>query len=111
MSLKPLVEPRVSRAPQPPGRTKLSNQLIQQQSSEVQNLKDELESAYEKIRNLEELDSNKEIEDLRKRVKEHDDINRNLKLELDKLRYRSDEDQEVKLKELGERLEFFKSQK
>ena len=44
-------------------------------------------------------------------MKEYEDINRNLKLEIDQVRYKTDSNQEEKLKELAERLEFFKNQK
>ena len=44
---------------------------MEQQSSEVQNLKDELEACNERIRAFEELDSNKEIESLKGKVKEY----------------------------------------
>lgn len=44
---------------------------MEQQSSEVQNLKDELEACNERIRVFEELDSNKEIESLKAKVKEY----------------------------------------
>lgn len=74
---------------------------MEQQSSEVQNLKDELEACNERIRAFEELDSNKEIESLKGKVKEYQEINRTAKLELDKVRYRTDQDQEAKLKELA----------
>lgn len=39
------------------------------------------------------------------------DINRTLRLDIEKVRYRSDSNEEEKLKELGERLTFFQNQK
>jgi hypothetical protein len=44
-------------------------------------------------------------------VKEYEEINRSLKLELEQTKYRTDSNQEEKLKELADRLEFFKGQK
>lgn len=39
------------------GKNKLANELLEQQNNELQTIKEELEVAYERIRELEELDT------------------------------------------------------
>ena len=46
-------------------------------------MKEELEAAYEKIRQYETLDSVKEIETLKGNLKELEEVNRNMKLEIE----------------------------
>lgn len=57
-----MANPRPSKAPtlQAPvsqGKNKLANELLEQQNNELQTIKEELEVAYERIRELEELDT------------------------------------------------------
>jgi chromosome segregation ATPase len=70
-----------------------------------------LEAAYEKIRYFETLDHVKEIEQLRTQGRELEELNRNLKLEVEQVRYRTDEGQSDKMKEYAERIAFFQSQR
>lgn len=77
----------------------------------MQALKEQLEAAYEKIRTYEELDTIKEVESLRGKIKQLQEIIRGLKLDVEKARYRSDSAGEERLKELGERLTYFQNLK
>lgn len=45
------------------------------------------------------------------RLKEYEEINRALKLEMENVRYQTDSNQDVKLKELADKLAFFQNQK
>lgn len=84
---KPSTRPsnRPQQPPPPPaaGKNKLSNELIEQQNSEIQAIKEELEAAYEKIRVFETMDHVKEIEALRTQLRELEELNRNLKLQVE----------------------------
>ena len=53
----------------------------------------------------------KEIETLKGNLKELEEVNRNMKLEIEEVRYKTDNNQEEKNKELHEKLTFFQSQK
>lgn len=53
----------------------------------------------------------KEIETLRAQSRELEELNRNLKLEVEQVRYRTDEGQTEKTKEYAERLAFFQTQR
>lgn len=44
-------------------------------------------------------------------MKEYEELNRTLKLEVEQTKYKTNSNQEEQMKELAERLEFFKGQK
>ena len=102
--------PRRTQAPGA-GRATLANELLGQQNNELTKTKEELEAAYEKIRNYEEMDAVQEVNSLKGRLKELDEVNRGLKLEMEQVRYSTGEDQAEKLKELTEKIAFFQGQK